>query len=88
MKWRFLLPLTYLALSPLLLIVFGGCGGGWGIGAFYYLSLPIAYLVPDSKYCALWSLVLGVIQYHFIGALIDHIRKKRGHHPGGYPGDP
>ncbi len=77
MKLKFLIPLVYLILSLGLLFLFGGAGHGWGIEAFYYVSLPAVLLVQKTKMVVIWGLIVGILQWGMIGYLLDRFVRRR-----------
>jgi len=77
MKFRFAIPIAYFILSLALLLVFGGAGHGWGIEAFYCVSLPAALLVQEREVVVIWVLVAGILQWGVVGCVIDRFVRKR-----------
>ncbi|RMD57580.1 hypothetical protein D6833_13775 [Candidatus Parcubacteria bacterium] len=77
MRLTIFIPLVYLILSLSLLFLFGGAGHGWGIEAFYYVSLPAVLLVQNTKMVVIWGLIVGILQWGIIGYLLDRFVRKR-----------
>ena len=74
---RILLPVAYAAASIVVLFVFSGAGHGPGTAIFYYMSLPWAFLIPDSDFGALLLFILCLLQYVVVGQLLDCSFRKR-----------
>lgn len=77
MKPRYVIPLVYFISSLGLLFLFGGAGHGWGIEAFYYVSLPAILLVQKAEVVVLWGLFVGILQWGLVGYLIDRFIRRR-----------
>lgn len=76
-RFRWLLPGIYIIAAFTLVIGLGGVGHGWGIQAFYYLSLPAAVLAERNGMPVLATLLLGLAQYILVGYAVDVVRRKR-----------
>jgi len=77
MKLRFWFPLAYIVAGLCLVFVFGGAGHGWGGAGFFYVSWPAALLVESTKEVVLWCLLVGIIQWAFIGYLVERLARKK-----------
>ncbi len=77
MKWRFLLPAAYIVVGLVLVFLFGGAGHGWGGEAFFFLSVPAAFLIQNTKEIVLWCFLVGIIQWTLIGYFVERLLAKR-----------
>ncbi len=73
MKLRILLPALYIVGGMCLLFFFGGTGHGWGIAAFYLISLPASLLISGGNWAIVAVLFAGIAQYTLNGYFLDRI---------------